>query len=85
MLTKLWLNILVDGFNFKKETGAVLDDGAQPCRVLEFGHFGAVEHTYLESLEILCWRRMVKISWTDRVRNEELLRGVKGERDSCIQ
>ena len=28
-----------------------------------------------------CWRRMEKISWTDRVGNEELLQTVKGERD----
>jgi hypothetical protein len=28
-----------------------------------------------------CGRRMEKISWTDRVRNEEVLRGVKEERN----
>jgi hypothetical protein len=28
-----------------------------------------------------CWRRMEKISWTDRVRNEEVLRRVKEERN----
>jgi len=27
------------------------------------------------------WRRMVKISWTDRVRNEEVLERVKEERN----
>jgi hypothetical protein len=31
----------------------------------------------LESFEMLCWRRMEKISWTDRVRNEEVLYGNK--------
>jgi hypothetical protein len=36
---------------------------------------------YLESFEIWCWRRMEKISWTDRVRNEEVLQGVKEERN----
>jgi hypothetical protein len=28
-----------------------------------------------------CWRRMKKISWTDRVRNEEVLHGVQEERN----
>jgi len=30
--------------------------------------------------EMWCWRRMEKISWTDCVRNEEVLRRVKEER-----
>jgi hypothetical protein len=40
-----------------------------------------VDHKYLESFETWCWRRMEKISWTDRVRNEEVLRRVKEERN----
>jgi hypothetical protein len=28
-----------------------------------------------------CWRRMEKLSWTDRVRNEEVLHRVKAERN----
>jgi hypothetical protein len=32
-----------------------------------------VDQKYLESFEMWCWRRMEKISWTDRVRNEEVL------------
>jgi len=28
---------------------------------------------YLESFEMWCWRRMENISWTDHVRNEEVL------------
>jgi hypothetical protein len=28
-----------------------------------------------------CWRRMEKIRWTDRVRNEEVLHRVKEERN----
>jgi hypothetical protein len=28
-----------------------------------------------------CWRRIEKISWTDRVRNDEVLHRVKGERN----
>jgi hypothetical protein len=34
----------------------------------------AVDQKHLESFEMWCWRRMEKISWTDRVRNEVLLR-----------
>jgi len=29
-----------------------------------------VDDKYLKSFEMWCWRRMEKISWTDRVRNE---------------
>jgi hypothetical protein len=39
-----------------------------------------VDQKYLESFEMWCWRRMEKISWTDRVRNEVLHR-VKVERN----
>jgi hypothetical protein len=31
-----------------------------------------VDKKYLESFEMCCWRRMEKIIWTDRVRNEEV-------------
>jgi hypothetical protein len=34
----------------------------------------AVDQKHLESFEMWCWRRTEKISWTDRVRNEVLLR-----------
>jgi hypothetical protein len=33
-----------------------------------------VDQEYLEGFEIWCWRRMEKISWTNRVRNEVLQR-----------
>jgi hypothetical protein len=36
---------------------------------------------HLANFEIWCWRRMEKISWTDRVRNEEVLHRVKEERN----
>ena len=36
-----------------------------------------VNQKHLESLEMWCRRRMEKISWTDRVRNEEVLLRVK--------
>jgi len=33
----------------------------------------AVDQKHLGSFEMWCWRRMDKISWTDHVRNEEVL------------
>ena len=40
---------------------------------------------HLESFEMWCWRRMEKISWTDHVRNEEVLLGVKEQRNILHQ
>ena len=34
----------------------------------------AVDQKHLESFEMWCWRRMENISWTDHVRNEEVLK-----------
>jgi hypothetical protein len=39
-----------------------------------------MDQKYPESFEMWCWRRMDKISWTDHVRNEEVLHRVKEER-----
>jgi hypothetical protein len=36
-----------------------------------------VDQKYLVSFEVWCWRRMQKMSWTDRVRNEEVLHRLK--------
>ena len=41
----------------------------------------AVDQKQLESFEILCWRRMAKISWTEQVRNKEVLLRVKEQRN----
>ena len=41
----------------------------------------AADQKHLESFEIWCWRRMEKISWTDHVRNEEVLLTVKEQRN----
>ena len=38
------------------------------------------DQKYLESFE-MCWRRMEKISWNDRVRNNEVLHGVSEKRN----
>jgi len=35
----------------------------------------------VESYEMWCWRRMEKISWTDHVRNEDVLLRVKEQRN----
>jgi hypothetical protein len=58
------------------------------CYIWSIALYGAetwtlrkVDQKYLESFEMWCWRRMEKISWTDRVRNEEVLHGVKKERN----
>jgi hypothetical protein len=40
-----------------------------------------VDQKYLASFEMWCWRRMNKVSWIDRVRNEEVLRRVEEERN----
>jgi hypothetical protein len=41
----------------------------------------AVDQKHLESFEMWCWKRMEKISWTDHVRNEEVLLRVKEQRN----
>jgi hypothetical protein len=58
------------------------------CYIWSIALYGAetwtlrkVDQKYLESFEMWCWRRMEKISWTDRVRNEEVLHRVKEERN----
>jgi hypothetical protein len=41
----------------------------------------AVDQKHLEIFEMRCWWRMEKISWTDHVRNEEVLLRVKKQRN----
>jgi len=41
----------------------------------------AADQKHVESFEMWCWRRMEKISWTDHVRNEEVLLGVNEQRN----
>jgi len=41
----------------------------------------AADQEYLENFEMWCWRRMEKISWTDHVRNEEVLLRVNEQRN----
>ena len=35
----------------------------------------------MEGCEMWCWRRIKKISWTDRARNEKVLHRIKEERN----
>jgi hypothetical protein len=41
----------------------------------------AVDQKHLESSEMWCWRRMKNISWTEHVRNEEVLLVFKEQRN----
>jgi hypothetical protein len=41
----------------------------------------AMDRKRLGRFEMWCWSRMEKISWTDHVRNEEVLLGVKEQRN----
>ena len=41
----------------------------------------AVDQKHLESFEMWCWRRMEKISWTDHVRNVEVLLRINEQRN----
>jgi len=47
----------------------------------ETGKLRAVDQKKLQSFEMWCWRRMQKISWTDHVRNEEVLLRVNEQRN----
>jgi hypothetical protein len=49
----------------QRNTWNIVLYGAETCKLRE------VDQEYLESFEMLCWRRMEKISWTDRVQNEK--------------
>jgi hypothetical protein len=61
------------------------------CYIWSLALYGAekwtlrkVNQKYLESFEMWCWRRIEKISWTHRVRNEEVLE-LRRRRISYIQ
>jgi len=58
------------------------------CYIWSMALYGAetwtlrvADQKYLESFEMWCWRRMEKISWTDHVRNEEVLLRVNEHRN----
>ena len=41
----------------------------------------AADQKHLKSFEMWCWRRTEKISWTDHVRNEEVLLRINEQRN----
>jgi hypothetical protein len=47
----------------------------------ETSTFQKVNQKYVESFKMWRWRWMEKISWTDHMRNEEMLQRVEGERN----
>ena len=58
------------------------------CYVWSMALYGAenwklrgTDQKRLESFEMWCWRRMGKISWTDHVRNEEVLLRINEQRN----
>ena len=57
------------------------------CYIWSMALYGAeswplrADQKYLEGFEMWCWRRMEKISWTDHVRNEEVLLRVNEQRN----
>ena len=58
------------------------------CYIWSLALYGAetwtlqeADQEYLESFEMWCWRRMEMISWTDYVRNEEVLLRVNEQRN----
>jgi len=62
---------------FEKHHCRIADLGAEIWTLLNV----SVVHKCQGSFEICWWRRMEKISWTNRVRNEQLLQGVKEDSD----
>jgi hypothetical protein len=56
-------------FNLLSFTSPVIFSDMKKCSV-ETRILRKLDHKYVESFEIWCWRRLEKISWTDRVRNE---------------
>ena len=41
---------------------------------------GTNEERIINAFETKCWKRMVKIKWTDRITNDEVFQRAKGER-----
>ena len=73
---------------FTSTLGLELRNKLVKCYIWSIALYGAetwtlrsVDQKHMEHFEIWCWRRMEKISWTDHVRNEEVLLRVKEQRN----
>jgi hypothetical protein len=80
--------ISMDKASFNKTTfpASKMNINVVECQIWSMAICGAetwtfrkIDGKYLENSEIWCWRRMEKISWTYRVRNVAVLRGVQEE------
>ena len=69
------------GLKFEEETSKMLHIWSMALYGAETWTLRAADKKYLESFELWCWRRMEKISWTDHVRNEEVLLRVNEQRN----
>jgi hypothetical protein len=65
--------------SFQKQTNAKIWSIA--FYVAETWTLRKIDRKYLEGFEVWSWRRLEKISWTDRAKNAEVLHGVKEERN----
>ena len=86
--SKRWMRIKWIGVNDQVLLIPLYDGYSWPRRGLATTSPGifslynlAIDQKHLESFEMWCWRRMEKISWTDHVRNEEVLLRVKEQRN----
>jgi hypothetical protein len=73
MVTTISLNKKIDFLRSKKLAKCYIWSIAVSS--VEAWTFRRADQKHLESFEMWCWRRM-EISWTDRVRNEDVLQKV---------
>jgi hypothetical protein len=80
----IWLEIITSNWLLRKTKALIatksdlnLRNKLVQCYIWSIGLYGAetwtlreVDQKYLERVEMRCWRRMEKISWTSIVRNE---------------
>jgi len=51
------------------------------CSNYSIASYGTESWEYSSEIPCKCWERMEKISWTNWVKNEEILHGFKEERN----
>ena len=72
------INSFPDHKHYKKTTW---NTNICNCNITIDTRHKILETNVLESFEMWCWKRMEKISWTDHVRNEDVLLRVKKQRN----